>query len=53
MGWLANLAYDPRIVGLAEFGRVPDAAIRWGIRRGLATRLAELEGPAATVAWPQ
>jgi cyclopropane-fatty-acyl-phospholipid synthase len=42
MGRLARLVYDPRLIGLAEFGYLPDALIRWGIRRGLASRSAEL-----------
>ena len=50
MGWLSRIAYDPRLVGLAELGVVPDAAIRWGIRRGLSTRLAELEEGGAEAA---
>lgn len=50
MGRLSRIAYDPRLVGFAEHGRVPDALIRWGIRRGLSTRLAELETGGAQAA---
>ena len=49
MGALARLVYDPRLTGLAEYGYLPDALLRWGVRRGLAARIAAIEagGPEA------